>query len=101
MRVIRVLTDDKGVYKMSKIPEHLSIIEYIGDYGIPMVAMFNTTVISDEEVTKLIETEMLGFEYNPKVVNMTKKQYKNLFDQLSPEMELFYSDLMLEQGEQM
>jgi hypothetical protein len=44
---------------------------------------------------------MLGFEYNPKVVNMTKKQYKNLFDQLSPEMELFYSDLMLEQGEQM
>jgi hypothetical protein len=81
---------------MKNIPENLMIVEY-NDYGRPMVAMYNSTVISNDEVTHLVETSMLGFEYSAKVVVMTKAQYKNLFDHI----DTFYADLALEQKETM
>ena len=81
---------------MKNIPENLMILEYSCD-GIPLVAMYNSTVISTDEVTRLIKTGMLDFQYTSKVVVMTKTQYKNLFDYV----DTFYTDLALEQKETM
>lgn len=81
---------------MKNIPENLMILEYSHD-GIPSVAMYNSTVISTDEVTRLIKTGMLDFQYTSKVVVMTKTQYKNLFDHV----DTFYTDLALEQKETM
>lgn len=81
---------------MKNIPENLMILEYSYD-GIPSVAMYNSTVISTDEVTRLIKTGMLDFQYTSKVVVMTKTQYKNLFDHV----DTFYTDLALEQKETM
>lgn len=59
--------------------ENIRIIEYtltIGQTDIDYVAMFNKLVISDEEVSKLINSGAV--EYDDRVVVMYKKQYEYL-----------------------
>lgn len=59
--------------------ENIRIIEYtltIGGTDINYVAMFNKLVISDEEVSKLINSGAV--EYDDRVVVMYKKQYEYL-----------------------
>lgn len=59
--------------------ENIRIIEYtltIGQTDIDYVAMFNKLVISDEEVSKLINSGAI--EYDDRVVVMYKKQYEYL-----------------------
>ena len=59
--------------------ENIRIIEYtltIGRTDIEYVAMFNKLVISDEEVSKLINSGAV--EYDDRVVVMYKKQYEYL-----------------------
>ena len=59
--------------------ENIRIIEYtitIGHTDIDYVAMSNKLVISDEEVSKLINSGTV--EYDDRVVVMYKKQYEYL-----------------------
>lgn len=59
--------------------ENIRIIEYtltVGCTDIDYVAMFNKLVISDKEVSKLINSGMV--EYDDRVVVMYKKQYEYL-----------------------
>lgn len=59
--------------------ENIRIIEYtltLGQTDIDYVAMFNKLVISDEEVSKLINSGAV--EYDDRVVVMYKKQYEYL-----------------------
>lgn len=93
------------------LPCNLKRIEYTvvhgGIYEEKRVAMFNSTVISPEEVTDFINKELIDFEYNPKIVTMTYEQYLNLRDVVEiykkePELEMesnqdFHEDLILEQ----
>ena len=88
------------------LPSNLKRIEYTvlhgGMYEEHRVAMFNSTVISPEEVTEFINKELIDFEYNPKIVTMTKEQYENLKDVTKPTTKEivdneFINDLLLEQ----
>ena len=87
-------------------PESLSVVEYAvtSANGIEFqkVAMFNETVVSETEVRNWIKQGLLGFEYKPTVVIMSKQQYENLFDHVSVETENsiseeFYDELRMEQ----
>ena len=66
------------------MPCNLKKIEYTvlhgGTYEEKRVAMFNSTIISPEEVTKYIKDELVDFKYNSKIVTMTYEQYENLKD---------------------
>jgi hypothetical protein len=68
------------------IPCNLKRIEYTvvhgGTYEEQRVAMFNSTVISPEEVTKYIKDDLIDFQYHPKIVTMTYEQYENLKDNI-------------------
>ena len=92
------------------LPCNLKRIEYTvvhgGHYEEKRVAMFNSTVISPEEVTDYINKELIDFEYNPKIVTMTYEQYCNLQDiepgtkeieQIIDKNIEFLKDLVLEQ----
>lgn len=57
------------------------IIEYTESYGkgrfdVHMIAMYNKTNITDEEVNKVINSGC----YDPRVIIMTKDQYKTVFN---------------------
>lgn len=93
-------------------PEHLMKIEwtasYTNGYELEKVALFNETVVSEVEVLSWIEQGLLDVERKPTVVVITKKQYENLFDQVTANVEKpvqeekeFYVDLALEQKETM
>lgn len=87
-------------------PKHLVRIDYEIKYGngivIPMVAMYNSSRISEHKVRKLI---MSGYvDSNSFVVNMSKEQYKNLLDIEEPsennkdeKYDEFLKDLVMEQ----
>ena len=66
------------------LPSNLKRIEYTVVHGRTYkehrVAMFNSTVISPEEVNKYIKDELIDFKYHPKIVTMTHEQYQNLKD---------------------
>lgn len=68
-------------------PEFLEIIEYtetfVNGYKLEKVAMFNSTVVSANEVQSWIEQGILDIDTKPTVVVMTKKQYENLFDHVT------------------
>lgn len=89
---------------MNNIPEHLMVIEYETALQ-QKIAMFNSTVISKEDVEYFIKHGLLDDEYNPNVVVMTKRQYRNLFDSNNDAVTIgsentdhtFYTDLRLEQ----
>lgn len=89
------------------IPEHLMIIEYTISNNIlaieeDMVALFNSTVISEEEVRNFIGRDCI--EADSRVSILTREQYDNLFDKvvLSAEDDrAFYADLAMEQKETM
>lgn len=90
-------------------PEFLEIIEYtetfVNGYKLEKVAMFNSTVVSANEVQSWIEQGILDIDTKPTVVVMTKKQYENLFDHVTfdnlekavENTDGFYEDLRIEQ----
>lgn len=90
-------------------PEFLEIIEYtetfVNGYKLEKVAMFNSTVVSTNEVQSWIEQGILDIDTKPTVVVMTKKQYENLFDHVTfdnlekavENTDGFYEDLRIEQ----
>lgn len=90
-------------------PEFLEIIEYtetfINGYKLEKVAMFNSTVVSANEVQSWIEQGILDIEAKSTVIVMTKKQYENLFDHVTfnnlekaaENTDSFYEDLRIEQ----
>lgn len=86
--------------------KNLKIIEYtqnIGNkYELDMVAMFNSSVVSEKYVRSQIDKGLLDLSYHNKIVVMSKTQYMNLFDinTVDSEKELYY-DLNNEQKEQM
>ena len=65
-------------------PKNLKRIEFTevrrDIYEIEKVSMFNSSVISAEEVDKYIKSGLVTIGYNPNVVIMTKEQYENLKD---------------------
>jgi hypothetical protein len=80
------------VYYMKKgFPEHLMKIEwtasYTNGYELEKVALFNETVVSEVEVRSWIEQGLLDVERKPTVVVITKKQYENLFDRVTANVE--------------
>lgn len=90
-------------------PEFLEIIEYtetfVNGYKLEKVAMFNSTVVSVNEIQSWIEQGILDIDTKPTVVVMTKKQYENLFDHVAldnlekaaEDTDSFYEDLRIEQ----
>lgn len=93
-------------------PEHLMKIEwtasYMNGYELEKVALFNETVVSEAEVRSWIEQGLLDVERKSTIVVITKKQYENLFDRATANVEKpvqeekeFYADLALEQKETM
>lgn len=60
--------------------DHIMMIEFTrvigGDYSMDLVALFNDTKISEEEVRDLIQTGRA--EHSDDIVLMTKKQYNSL-----------------------
>lgn len=81
--------------------KHLMMIEFTQVFAgtpIPMVALYNETRISEDEVRKKIKD---GRADNDEViVVMFKSQYENLKDLVEPNTQKekdFYEDLVLEQ----
>ena len=87
---------------MNKI-KHLNAIEYTithtGWYEDDMIALYNESRISEEEVRELIKKDIVTA--HPLVVVMKKDKYKNLYDLEETPVNEFYQDLILEQKEQM
>lgn len=90
------------------VPHNLMVIKYTEQYArtysIAKVAMFNSSIISEEEVNDLLVRGLLDIQYNSKIVVMTEEQYKNLFDAVTRQpdnVKEFYKDLIMEQKEQM
>ena len=80
-------------------PKDLLIIEFTETFGnikVDMVAMFNSTCISEEKVREFI-TKYGTHSYSKDIVIMTKQQYGSLSGTLND----FYDDLLMEQKEQM
>ena len=81
--------------------KHLMMIEFTQVFAstpIPMVALYNETRISEEEVRKKIKDGRA--ENDDFVVVMFKSQYENLKDLIEPNVNKekdFYEDLVLEQ----
>ena len=79
--------------------KHLMIIEFtqvLASTPIPMVALYNETRISEEEVRKKIKDGTA--EHCDFIVVMFKSQYDNLKDLIEPNSQKdFYEDLVLEQ----
>lgn len=87
------------------MPEHLSIIEFVEDFGgteIEYVAMFNSTVIHPSRVESFIK-HCGASEFHNAIVFMSKKQYENLKDREVESVEHadLLEDLIVEQQEQM
>jgi hypothetical protein len=85
-------------------PCHLMKIEFTQTFSdsveIPMVALFNETVVSENEVRSWLEQGLFDVDSKPTVVVITQKQYENLFDHYTSTSEdtgRFYDDLRLEQ----
>lgn len=81
--------------------KHLMMIEFThltAGTDIPMVALYNETRISEEEVrNKIVEGTA---EHSDFIVVMFKSQYENLKDLVEPNPQKekdFYEDLVLEQ----
>ena len=86
---------------MCKI-KHLKIIEFEQSFGtteIPMVAMFNSSRMSENVVREHIEKGTA--EHNDFIVVMFKSQYERLFDLGESPIDELQQDLMMEQKEQM
>ena len=81
--------------------KHMMMIEFTQTYSfvdVPMVALYNETRISEEEVRKKIKDERA--ENDDFIVVMFKSQYENLKDLVEPNPQKekdFYEDLRLEQ----
>ena len=79
--------------------KHLMMIEFtqvLASTPIPMVALYNETRISEEEVRKKIKDGTA--EHCDFIVVMFKSQYDNLKDLIEPNSQKdFYEDLVLEQ----
>ena len=79
--------------------KHLMMIEFtqvLASTPIPMVALYNETRISEEEVRKKIKDGTA--EHCDFIVVMFKSQYDNLEDLIEPNSQKdFYKDLVLEQ----
>lgn len=88
-------------------PCHLMKIEFTQSFSdsfeVPMVALFNETVVSETEVRSWLEQGLFDVDSKSTVVVITKKQYENLFDCYSTadKEACFYADLAMEQKEQM
>ena len=91
---------------LKTFPRNLMIVEYTESY-VPLkhctdkVVMFNSTIISESEVRFLIEQGRLEDSHDPRVVVMTRQQYKNLYDldKKAAADKVFYEDLIREQEE--
>jgi hypothetical protein len=73
---------------------------FTDNYELPMIALFNETVISEAEVQAWLGKGMFTVEIHPAIVIMTKNQYENLSDReqsKQSEKSTFYDDLRLEQ----
>lgn len=79
--------------------KHLMMIEFtqvLASTPIPMVALYNETRISEEEVRKKIKDGTA--EHCDFIVVMFKSQYDNLKDLIEPNSQKdFYEDLVLGQ----
>ena len=79
--------------------KHLMMIEFtqvLASTSIPMVALYNETRISEEEVRKKIKDGTA--EHCDFIVVMFKSQYDNLKDLIEPNSQKdFYEELVLEQ----
>ena len=81
--------------------KHIMMIEFTQTYSfvnVPMVALYNETRISEEEVKKKIKEGRA--DNDDFIVVMFKSQYENLKDLIEPntqEEKDFYEDLVLEQ----
>ena len=81
--------------------KYLMMIEFtqvLASTPIPMVALYNETRISEEEVRKKIKDGRA--ENDDFIVVMFKSQYENLKDLIEPNVNKekdFYEDLVLEQ----
>ena len=81
--------------------KHMMMIEFTQTYSfvdVPMVALYNETRISEEEVRKKIKDGRA--ENDEFIVVMFKSQYENLKDLVEPDTQKekdFYEDLVLEQ----
>lgn len=81
--------------------KHMMMIEFtqlLANTDIPMVALYNETRISEEEVrNKIVDGTA---EHSDFIVVMFKSQYENLKDLIEPTVNKekdFYEDLRLEQ----
>lgn len=61
---------------MNKDIMAIEFAQMIAGYEMPKVALFNKTVISEEEVVELILKELV--EYSNRVAVISKIQYENL-----------------------
>ena len=61
---------------------------------LPMVALFNDTVISESDVRAWLNRGLFDIDAHKAIVVITKTQYDNLFDRASED---FYGELRLEQ----
>lgn len=81
--------------------KHIMMIEFTKTYSfvdVPMVALYNATRISEEEVRNKIKNGRV--ENDDFIVVMVKSQYENLKDLVEPDIQKerdFYEDLKLEQ----
>lgn len=81
--------------------KHMMMIEFtqlLANTDIPMVALYNETRISEEEVRNKIVAGTA--EHNDFIVVMFKSQYENLKDLIEPTPQKekdFYEDLVIEQ----
>lgn len=81
--------------------KHIMMIEFTKTYSfvdVPMVALYNATRISEEEVRNKIKNGRV--ENDDFIVVMFKSQYENLKDLVEPDIQKekdFYEDLKLEQ----
>lgn len=84
-------------------PCHLMKIEFTqvfsDNFEVPMVALFNETVVSEAEVRSWLDQGLFDVDSKPTVVVITKTQYENLFDHYTSTAEdaHFYDDLRIEQ----
>ena len=86
------------------MPKHLIAMEFAIsfnglNYQENRIVLFNSTVISETEVTNLIKQGLI--DNDPRVIVMTKQQYKNLYDldKKAAADKVFYADLAMEQKE--
>jgi hypothetical protein len=81
--------------------KHMMMIEFTQTYSfvdVPMVALYNETQISEEEVRKKIKDRRA--ENDDFIVVMFKSQYDNLKDLIEPNPQKekdFYEELCIEQ----